>query len=272
MMKRFKPILLLIFALFTGFFFHGCKAIKELVAPDEKLSSAEMTLMELHNNQANFEWLSARFSGNVVWEGNSQSIAGTLRMRQDSAIFVSIAPVLGIEVARALITRDSVKLINRFESTYYVGDLKILASMFNADVDFFMLQALFTGNDFPHFRTDQFELISDQRLITLESKNRTRKAGGGQALQQTINVDPSNMRIRTNVIEHKLSGNALRADYRKYESIEGRLLPVDLMLMFADSSNSTSTLEMALSRTTLNVPQNMQFSVPPRYTPIRLTD
>jgi len=80
------------------------------------------------------------------------------------------------------------------------------------------------------------------------------------------------MRIRTNVIEHVASGNALRADYRKYENVEGRLLPTEMQLMFADKANNASTIEMTLSRATVNVPQNMQFPIPPRYTAIRLTD
>jgi len=143
--------------------------------------------------------------------------------------------------------------------------------MFNADIDYYMLQALLTGNDFPHFRTDQFILGGDTRLTRLESTGRTRKDGQGSPIVQVISIDPSNKRIRTNVMEQTNSGRALRADYRKYDTVEGRLLPSDLQIMFADQS-STSTLEMTFSRTSVNVPQNIQFSIPPRYTPVLLTD
>jgi hypothetical protein len=250
---------------------HGCRTPRAVVPEVKPLSSADLALIEVHANQADFEWFSTRFSGSVVWENKTHSIAGSMRMRKDSAIYISIAPILGIEVARAIITPDSVKLVNRLESTYYMGDLRILSRMFNADIDYFMLQALFTGNDFPHFRTDQFVLGDDTRLTRLESTARTRKNGQGSPIVQVISVDPSNKRIRTNVMEQTNSGRALRADYRKYDSVEGRLLPSDLQIMFADQSN-TSTLEMIFSRTTVNVPQNMQFSVPPRYTPVLLTD
>ncbi len=249
----------------------GCRAPRETVPEVRPLTTADIALLEVHNNQADFDWFSTRFSGSVMWEDRTHSIAGSMRIRKDSAIYISIAPILGIAIARALITTDSVKLVNRLESTYYMGDLKILNSMFNVDVDFYQLQALLTGNDFPHFRNDQFILDEDPQLLRLYADSRTRKSGKGQPIQQVITVDPGTMRIRTNIMEHAQTGQALRADYRRYESVGGSLLPVELQLLFADQSNR-SNLEMVFNRTNINVPQNMQFSVPSRYTPIRLTD
>ncbi|TVQ14532.1 MAG: DUF4292 domain-containing protein [Bacteroidetes bacterium] len=259
------------FALLLMVSIAGCRGPREVVPEVRPLSTADIALMELHNNRAEFDWFSTRFSGSVDWEGRTHSIAGSMRIRKDSAIYISIAPILGIEVARALITPDSVKLVNRLESTYYMGDLKILSTMFNADVDFYMLQALLTGNDFPHFRSDQFILNEDAQLLRLYADSRSRKSGVGQPIQQLITLDPGTMRIRTNIIEHKQTGQALRADYKRYETIGGRLLPAELQLLFADKS-SRSNLEMVFNRTTINVPQNMQFSVPSRYTQVRLTD
>jgi hypothetical protein len=249
----------------------GCRGIRSLAPETAPMNSADIALLEIHSKQADFEWLSTRFSGSVLWENKTHSIAGTMRIQKDQAIYISVAPFLGIEVARAIITPDSVKLINRLESTYYMGDLRILSRMFNADIDFYMLQALLTGNDFPHFRTDQFTLNRDAVLIQLDAQKRNRKNGRGDAIKQVISVNPDNMRIRTNVIEQSNPARSFRADYRKYETVSGRLLPSDLQLMFADDSNS-SRLEMIFTRTTLDVPQNMEFSVPSKYTPIPLTD
>ncbi len=249
----------------------GCRGPREVVPEVRPLTTADIALMELHNNQADFDWLSTRFSGSVEWEERTHSIAGSMRIHKDSAIFISLAPILGIEVARALITPDSVKLVNRLESTYYMGDLKILNSMFNVDVDFYQLQALLTGNDFPHFRTDQFILDEDPQWLRLYADSRSRKSGKGKSIQQVITLDPETMLIRTNIMEDAQTGQALRADYKRYETVGGKALPVELQLLFADQSNR-SNLEMIFNRTTIDEPQNMQFSVPSRYTPIRLTD
>ena len=266
--KRSSLLLIVLALLAAGL---GCRGPREMVPEVRPLSTADLTLIEIHSNQADFDWFSTRFSGSIVWEDRTHSIAGTMRIRKDSAIYISIAPILGIEIARALITPDSVKVISRIESTYYYGDLGALSKMFNADVDFYMLQALMLGNDFPHFRNDQFLIKEDPRLLRLEATSRYRKSGLGNPIQQILTVDPANMRIRTNIMEQTHSGHALRADYRSYESVGGMLLPVELNLIFAEQGNS-SNLEMTFTRSSLNVPQRMDFSVPARYTPVRLTD
>lgn len=265
-----KPGLLIIaFLLLFGTW--GCRGPREVVPEVKPMTSADMALIEVHSNQTDFEWFSTRFSGSVLWGNQSHAIAGSMRIRKDSAIFISIAPILGIEIARAIVTPDSVKLVNRLESTYYLGDMKILSTMFNADLDFYMLQALLTGNDFPHFRMDQFMLSEDTQLLKLFADERARKSGEGQPIQQLLTVDPVTMRIRTNIMEQIPSGRALRADYKRYADVDGNWLPAEMQLMFSDDAN-TSNLEMNFNRTTINVPQNMQFSIPSRYTPINLAD
>lgn len=267
--KRIASKLLIIALLGIGLF--GCRGPREVAPARAPLSTADMALMEIHSNHADFDWFSSRFSGSVVWEGRTHPLGGTMRIRKDSAIYISVAPILGIEIARALITPDSVKLVNRLESTYYMGDLRILSTMFNADVDFYMLQALLTGNDFPNFRKDAFQLEAESPLIRLLANERYRTVQPfGQPIRQTLSIMPDNMRIRTNVVEQLQSGRVLRADYRRHESIQGLLFPVELALMFQDEGNH-SNMEVTFNRTQINVPQNMQFSVPSRYTPVVLT-
>ncbi len=249
----------------------GCKSPGILAPERTPVISADRVIRGIEQNQPEFEWMSTRFSGNVVWENSSQNISGSMRIQRDKAIYVSIAPILGIEVARALITPDSVKIVNRLESSYYLGDISLLNRMFNTDIDFYMLQALFMGNDFPHFRNDQFSLRQEGELLRLHAARRMRNGGVGSPINQAIMVEPEHMRIRTNIILEENSGRALRADYKGWENVSGRWIPSELAIMFSDDV-SVSNLNMNYNRTTLNEPQRMQFNIPARYTPIYLTD
>ncbi len=270
-MHKTNNIRILLIAIVLSSFVYGCRGLRELKPSAPELSSAQMALMEMQNNQPTFDWMSTRFSGSVLWDGKTHSIAGSMRIRSDSAIYISIAPILGIEIARAIITPDSVKLINRLESTYYSGNMKILSARYKADVDYYMLQALLTGNDFPHYQNNDFLMVDDPVFIKLHSPERLPNERTGASIDQTLSIDPAILRIRTNVMKQNNSDRALRADYRKFDDLNGKMMPSDLKLMFMDGGEM-SHIELTLSRTTLDVPQNMQFSVPSRYTPIRLTD
>ena len=249
----------------------GCKGPGILAPERTPVISVERVIRGIEQNQPEYQYMSTRFSGNVAWENRSQNISGSLRIKKDEAIYVSIAPILGIEVVRALVTPDSVKIVNRLESSYYLGDINLLNRMFNTDIDFYMLQSLFMGNDFPHFRKDQFSIRQEGELLRLHAANRMRNGGAGNPINQAIMVEPEHLRIRTNIILEEGSGRALRADYKNWENVNGRWIPSELQIMFSDEVD-VSSLNMTYNRTTLNEPQRMQFSIPARYTPIYLTD
>ena len=82
----------------------SCTAKKKLVSPMA--------------HAANYEWMSAKMSGEVKVESGEFPFSGTLRMRRDSTIWISASALMGIENLRALITQDSVILINRMDQTY----------------------------------------------------------------------------------------------------------------------------------------------------------
>src|ERR1700752_3762669 len=51
-------------------------------------------------------------------DGKNNNINANLRMYKDSAIWISITAILGIEGLRAFITNDSVKILNKQDKVY----------------------------------------------------------------------------------------------------------------------------------------------------------
>ena len=87
----------------------SCTAKKKLVSPMA--------------HAAHYEWMSAKMSGELKVESGEFPFSGTLRMRRDSTIWISASALMGIENLRALITQDSVVLINRMDQTYLAETL-----------------------------------------------------------------------------------------------------------------------------------------------------
>jgi hypothetical protein len=133
----FKITLLVIIIAIMG----SCRTTRDVTPVSEHLRRSPQSLVAaMHNNHANFEHFSTRFSGSALIDNQNYNVSGNIRIHKDQAILISIAPVLGIEVARALITPDSVKFVNRLEGTYFAGDMSFINNMLNTDLDFYMLQ------------------------------------------------------------------------------------------------------------------------------------
>ena len=78
---------------------------------------------------ADYEWMTAKISGEVTLTSNLSTFTfnGTLRMRRDSAVWISASAMMGMESLRTLITQDSVIMVNRMDQTYLAEPLQLVA-------------------------------------------------------------------------------------------------------------------------------------------------
>ena len=96
--------------------------------------------------EIDFKYLTAK--SKLSFKSKTQDISNAnlnLRVRKDSTIWISISKV-GIEAVRALITRDSVAIMDKLERRYAIYDFPTLSRQFDFDMNFDLLQALIVGN------------------------------------------------------------------------------------------------------------------------------
>ncbi|WP_151089371.1 DUF4292 domain-containing protein [Hymenobacter baengnokdamensis] len=92
-----------------------------------------------------FQYLNGRGKIHFKHKDTDQSANFTLRMRRDSAIWLS-GSLLGIEGVRALLTPDSVRVVNRLQKTYFAGDYAYLSQLLNVPVSYQQMQAILLGD------------------------------------------------------------------------------------------------------------------------------
>jgi len=106
----------------------------------------EQLVKKVNDNTLQTEWLQAKLNIKATDSKQKQSFNADMRLRKDSALWISITPpFLKLEVARALITPDSVKIIDRFNKKYYAEGTAYLESLVNYPLDFNLLQDIIVG-------------------------------------------------------------------------------------------------------------------------------
>jgi len=128
-------------------FFGACKSRKKTVSEvvvKDNLTEVDSVFFAMKEAEFQFDWLKAKFAGIYTVDDKKQNFSGQFRLRKDSMIWCSIT-VMNIEVARALVTPDSVKLLNRLNKTYFASNMDYLNAQLNTDIDFDMLQSLILG-------------------------------------------------------------------------------------------------------------------------------
>ncbi|OGX88325.1 DUF4292 domain-containing protein [Hymenobacter glacialis] len=115
------------------------------IGPGTSVPVAESTVRATNTT---FTFLNAKGKAQISLKGNKQGANLALRMRRDSIIWVS-ASLAGIEGVRAVLTNDSVHVINRLEKTYFSGGYDYLSKLLNVPVSFAQMQALLLGDYVP---------------------------------------------------------------------------------------------------------------------------
>jgi hypothetical protein len=105
------------------------------------------TLRRIAQNTIQFKTFSAKVNTDYKsGDGKSYNVNATVRMIKDSAIWISANALLGIEAMRVLITKDSVKLLDKLNKTYTARSVSYLQDVTDLPLDLKILQDLIIGN------------------------------------------------------------------------------------------------------------------------------
>jgi Domain of unknown function (DUF4292) len=104
-------------------------------------------LKGLVHNRIDFKTFSAKI--NVIYldaDNRNYNVNAFVRMHKDSAIWVSINAIFGIEAMRALVTKDSVKLLDKQNKVYTAQSIDYLQEVTDLPLNLPALQDLIIGN------------------------------------------------------------------------------------------------------------------------------
>jgi hypothetical protein len=140
-----KLTLLLALGLLMGGCARKATPVVSTNGPSTSVSVAEPTVRATNTT---FLFLNAKGKAQINLKGSKQGANISLRMRRDSIIWVT-AGLLGVEGVRAVLTPDSVRVVNKLEKTYFTGGYDYLSKLLNVPVSFAQMQALLLGDYLP---------------------------------------------------------------------------------------------------------------------------
>lgn len=192
-----------------AFVVSSCKTKKRVVEEREPLRNrtASNLLKHYDESQFDFDWLAMKVDAEFGVNNEFQSFKATIRMRKDSAVWVSIAPIMGIEMIRLMVTTDTLKVLSKIPDNkfYYLGAFHQLNQKLGMELDFEILQDILVGNaigldaDEGRFRSD---IDGESYLLISRYKRKVRRMVGvddRKLESDSIVVDWSNPRYQRTV-------------------------------------------------------------------------
>lgn len=225
----------------------------------------------MNESELVYTYASAKLNCELTLDGEEHSFNVTVRSRKDSVIWMSISK-LGIDAARVLITKDSVKFtLGLTERKYFSGDFSYINQMLHADLDFNMLQALLFGNSAEFYDEDEKlkpgrDKNNCQYFLSTVRKQRVKRIVNGEQPKesfQTMWLDPQTFKIVTMEFDDIEAKRKFTACYNDFKPVDNYLAPFKMLYNITAEKNIKA--EIKYSRIGINEPQKFPFNIPPNY-------
>lgn len=248
----------------------SCSISRKVIREPLKEQGTDFLLKNLKANEFNYDYFSARFNAEFTKDKKENQISGQIRILRDSVIWISVSPLMGIEMARFLVTNDSVWYINRIENTYFAGTFNYINKLINSTLDFDMLQSFLTGNDFTEYENNSFKGGIDEgeyTLVTSERRKLKKYVKDNSDLNipiQHIWLNPTTFKIsRIMIKEAAPNGRKAEARY-DHENIEGQIVPVNIKFNVEVNEDKTS-VTINYSKIAIGDTLQFPFKIPANY-------
>ena len=244
-------IIVLIMLLFA------CGSSKNVVISSLENRSSKSIIKKVNQNHLDYNWFTAKLSGKIELDEADTPVSVNLRIRKDSVIWLSISALLGIEVARIQITRDSLKLMNRINKTYWTGDFEDVENAYGISANYEQLEGVLAGQI--SLETQKMRSIVSENKYLLFNKNKK------ETPQFKAWID-NRFLINTFLLEDELE-QSLTIRYLEYEKHAQRWVPLKLNLLLANIDQQTEA-NFNYSKVNFNTPKKVNFNIPDSYVPM----
>lgn len=195
-------------------------------------------------------WQTMQTGGNIkLSAGSSFSSAIQVRMVRDQAIFISLRPMLGIEVGRLLITADSLYAVDKVHKRYIAEKVSLLTSGIPVTVS--DVQDMFLGRPFILGKGTLNETLKSQVTVGEATPLVLRANESYKGYGYVFNFDKTGRIASLNIAP---TGNAAAAYQVKYSDVRGTPAGNIAHSIVADATIENK--KMALSLTYKNIEWN----------------
>lgn len=243
----------------------GCKAKKVIleapvvpaipavqVEPD---NSKKNKFNSIKGNDMVFSTLAVKSKAVLSINDKSNDVNMNFRIKNNEVIWVSVTAVAGLEVARALITPDSVKILNRIDNVYIKKPFSYIYEFTNEQINFKTLQSILIGNTVSEFITDATELNIENDEAKLRS------IFGGLTYNLRVNAQEKVIFINLN---DETAKQELSANYSDFIMVNQQQIP-HAVVMDSKVKTKKFLLDLRFLKVDLDGPLELPFRIPERF-------
>ena len=250
----------------------GCKTTKHIGGSGNTVNISVQQLVDSVYRNAAFNLLSSKVLVSFVSEKQTRNFSARIRIKKDSIIWLSVAPVMGIELMRLSITKDSVKLINRLDQTYFSDKFEKAGEILKVNIAFPELQAALLGNYIKVYEYDYYSIEGTSNLYHLRSDSLNLRKEFQEnripnMLQHETTVDPQTWKVKRTLLRNDLQQERYIAEYSVFHQLSNGLFPT--IMNFRLDGREKMAIDLKWSKLEEKERLRFPFKIPEKYVSIK---
>ncbi len=232
-------------------------AVTTQSAAQDSVQFIAKTVQQISANGIEFTTFSGKL--NIDYrgsDGKNYDVNAIVRMYKDSAIWLSANAVLGIEAMRALITKDSVKLLDKLNKTYTARSVDYLQEVTQLPLNLSILQDLLIGNP----------VYVDSNIVSYSrAENTISLISIGPWFKNLLTVNEENKAVQRSKLDDadKARSRTAELTYTDYETKKGPLFSTKRTIAIAEKKKLDIKLDF--KNYDFNQEVSFPFSIPKSY-------
>jgi hypothetical protein len=222
---------------------------------DSTVLTSDKIIRSHYSNKVDFSTLYIRASAKYKHEDDSQSVSAEIKIKKDEQILVSIR-VLGITMAKALITPREVKYYEKINGTYFEGNYESLSQWLGTDLDFAKVQNMLLGKPLDDLTKQKYSFTETDKFYKLN-------AFEGQS-QKSFFFEAEHFLLKKQEISQPEKERTFEVNYPNFQQIAAVFLPASLKIN-AFQKDEKTTIDVDYNTITFNEELSFPYSVPDGY-------
>ncbi|HRH36719.1 MAG TPA: DUF4292 domain-containing protein [Flavobacteriales bacterium] len=242
-------------------------------------------------------YYTAKASVEIAIGEEHKSFKAQVKSVRDSAAWISVVPALGIEVARVVLTPDSLKMLDKLHDKYFVGDSAASKKKFGLQPSLHLFQEALLGKAIGIDPEEKYRVDREDGYYVITSKERRRFVRAAEdmspgdtladdhdmrerRLERTLRraeeraahvfkywVEPDSFRVARVQIVDLVHDQTADVRYEERGTIEQGQLPTRISITLSEPGRVASgTLQ--ITRIDFDGPLQLNFKIPEKYEPM----
>jgi hypothetical protein len=220
-----------------------------------KRNNIRSTIAAIQSKQVTFNTFSGKAKTKLDINGNSNDVTLNIRVARDQKIWISVTAIIGIEVARAQITPDSIIVVNRLQNVYLKKPFSYVYTYASRQINFKTLQALLVGNAIPELLNTDADFVTEGNNLAIH--------GNLQDVLYKLLLGPD-MKVTQTNLTNQAAWQSLLVANNVFIQADSRVIPSQIDIA-STAGGKNIKVNLRYTQAEFDKPLEYPFSIPKSY-------